>query len=119
MSLAEFIQNNLWGLIIAAISIAFQIGVRYAQLKNFVTKEYLLKDYTKDEVDKKITTAFENHCPFPNLNERVEELEKNHYKFHNEYQRSNSEVMMVLQEIKLNTKRICDKIEVKYLENKN
>lgn len=118
MNLVEFIHNNLWGLIIAALSIAFQVGTRYAQLKNFVTKENLLEDYhTKEDVEKRIYSAFENHCPFSNLNERVETLERDQHTFHEEYQKTNNDVMMILQELKFNTKRICEKLEVKYLNN--
>ena len=74
----------------------------------------------RPEVDSMIEKAFTNHCPFT---ERIRMLETTHKHFEEEQVRisavlvkEHEQTHLSLQELALNLKRLCSKMDVEYLK---
>jgi DNA replication protein DnaD len=119
----ELLQNSGFvALAIFIINVIFNFGFYKARLSQFPSKEEVLelmktqaKDF-EDDIDKKL----EGHCVFGEdiLGIKKKIIEYDHWiREHEKWAAlSNEANHLLLQEVALNTRRICDKIGIKYLK---
>lgn len=115
MTLEQIVQilSFLWPIIVAVAVIIFDWGVLWTRMKTFVTKEKL-----KDEIEKILV----GHCPFeqPMRNLEVEILSLKQWKEQHEGWglKMNEQNHLLLQEIVINLKLVCKKLEMDYTAGK-
>lgn len=100
-----------WQLILFIIALIFNAGVMYSSMKN-------KPDETR--VNEMIEEKFENHCPFSEKISAVEAQGKAQDHSRSELEKKiakeNEHLHLSLQRVELNLKRICNKLEIEYLQ---
>ena len=97
-------------MITALLVVAFDWGILYARIKTFVNKE---------DVNKMLEEKLKSHCPnvaiIRSIDLKVQNLEEWKIK-HTEWgNKSNEENHLVLQELRINMKRLCEHSGIDYL----
>lgn len=100
-----------WELIVFIIVLIFNSGVMFSSIRNKPSEQ---------RVQEIVEERFENHCPFTNrindleINSKTIVADKN--KIIEGLQKENEFVHLSLQRVELNLKRVCDKLEIDYLQ---
>ena len=111
----DFLLDH-WQFVIVFGTLIFNIGYNYNKFKSFISKSE-----ASEMVTKEVNKAIANHCPFEDtvktLSADVVELKTwrvKHSKWGGEQNERNH---LILQELALNMKNVCEKIGITYLRN--
>lgn len=103
--------EQYWELIVFIIALLFNAGVMFKTYKDKPSEK---------RVSEMIDEKFQDHCPFT---EKIAQLETNKKEMNvyretlaRNLQKENESTHLSLQRVELNLKRVCDKLELGYLE---
>jgi len=112
MELLKFVGEHLETIIFVG-ALLFNAGIMYKVLRDKPSEK---------RVDEMIEKKFANHCPFINRIENLEDDKKVGSDFREKLNKTlaleNQTTHLSLQRIEINVVRICDKLNIEYLESK-